>query len=162
MHNAFLLQASRKYLLNCFILALPVLIWNVVLTDKLPAAFQPGIFRRDISPLIMLVENVSRSMLFLIMLLFPLQMTDRLQRRGLLVYLAGLLMYFSSWLMIIYFPDTPWSRSRSGFLAPAYTPLIWLAGIGMLSGKPFIALPFIKQSYLIIAIVFTIFHCEHP
>lgn len=154
-------QNRSKYLLNCFILALPVLAWNLAFTDKLPALFQPAIFREDIPTWVQLAEDISRSLLFLIMLLFPLQITTTIQKQGLMIYITGVALYFTSWLLLIYFPNSSWSCSLTGFLAPAYTPMIWLAGIGMIGGKPFIHLPFLRQSYLVIVIVFTIFHCGH-
>lgn len=149
-------QNMKKYLINCFILALPVLAWNLVLTDKLPAIFQ-----ENIPTWIMLGEHISRSLLFMVMLLLPLQITTRLQKRGLLIYITGIALYFASWLMLIYYPNSSWSCSLTGFLAPAYTPLIWLTGIVMISGRPLVHLPYLKQSYLIIVMVFTIFHCGH-
>ena len=43
----------------------------------------------------------------------------------------GNLVYFASWLPLIYRPEAAWSRSAAGPLAPAYTPQIWLADIAL-------------------------------
>jgi hypothetical protein len=45
------------------------------------------------------------------------------------------LIYFASWLPLIYARETAWSKSAAGLLAPAYTPLIWLAGIALVGGS---------------------------
>jgi hypothetical protein len=46
-----------------------------------------------------------------------------------------MIIYFASWLLLIVRPDAAWSRSAAGLLAPAYTPLIWLAGIALVGGS---------------------------
>jgi len=68
-------------------------------------------------------------------LLLPLGWQDRRSRAGLALYGLGLLIYFASWLPLIYRPEAAWSTSAAGLLAPAYTPLIWLAGIAVVGGS---------------------------
>jgi hypothetical protein len=63
--------------------------------------------------------------------------------------------------MQIYFPQSAWSKSIWGFTAPAYTTLIWFAGIGMIGNSLFINIPFPYSVYLGISLVFVFFHSAH-
>ncbi len=67
---------------------------------------------------------------------------DTLQRKiGWGLYIAGILVYFASWIPLMVYPDSAWSNSLIGFTAPAFTPLIWLAGIGLMGGwRPYLGL----------------------
>ncbi|MFC1996709.1 hypothetical protein ACFLXI_03755 [Chloroflexota bacterium] len=67
-------------------------------------------------------------------LLMPLHWDTPQAIAGIVVYLIGLLVYFASWLPLKFSPDSIWSNSLSGFLAPAYTPLFWLIGITLIGG----------------------------
>ena len=51
------------------------------------------------------------------------------------MYALGVLVYFASWLPLIYASDAAWSKSAAGLLAPAYTPLICLTGIALIGGS---------------------------
>lgn len=42
-------------------------------------------------------------------------------------------MYTASWLALIALPQSAWANSTAGFLAPAYTPALWLLGLALLS-----------------------------
>jgi hypothetical protein len=37
-----------KYLLSCFLLMLPIMIWNILFTEKLPQEYQPEVFWKEI------------------------------------------------------------------------------------------------------------------
>ena len=113
---------------NCFWLTLPALAFNALLAGRLPPAFQPGIFWQDIPPVLGLVENVFRAAALGLTLFMPV---DRGARGGLALYAAGTLAYMASWLPLVLAPGSAWSTSAAGFLAPALTPALWLAGIGM-------------------------------
>lgn len=47
----------QKYLLNCFVLTVPVLVWNIALTNKLPKEFQPEKFWKNIPPILTYGED---------------------------------------------------------------------------------------------------------
>lgn len=126
-------KGIKIYFLNCFLLILPLLAWNLALTDQLPSPFKPEVFGQNIPWFITLGENTFRTLIFLLTALMPLSIKSTQQKRGGILYLTGTLLYFLSWLALIYFPDSAWSNSRLGFLAPAYTPLLWLTGIGFIS-----------------------------
>lgn len=122
-------KPTDHYLVNCFLLMVPVLIWNTVLGSRLPEPFQPEMFWASIPTGIAFLENASRICIFGITLLMPLHLASPTQKRGLALYLFGLTLYFASWIVIIIYPQSAWSTSMIGFMAPAFTPLFWLSGM---------------------------------
>jgi hypothetical protein len=122
---------------SCFWLLVPILVFNLLFMRQLPPAFQPDVFWKDIPRAIALPENAFR--LLTLMLLIPvmrLRVSTPAQRLGFWLYGIGTLVYFASWGALITWPQSGWSTSAVGFLAPAYTPLIWLAGIGLIGNEP--------------------------
>ena len=140
----------RLQLLNCFWLLLPVFAWNAVFASRLP---QAG-FKSDagVPRPILWAENVLRAAVFLWPLLLPLSWQDQRSRAGLALYGLGILVYFASWLPLIYRPEAAWSRSAAGLLAPAYTPLIWLAGIALVGAS---------WPYALLSLLFVGVHVYH-
>ncbi|MCP4541029.1 MAG: hypothetical protein GY832_28165 [Chloroflexi bacterium] len=116
-------------ILNCFILIVPVLVWNAIFASKLPAGYSSD---AGVSQAIMILENVLRIPVFFYPILLALQINDRYSKTGIIIYVVGVAVYFVSWIMQLYFQETRWSTSALGILAPAYTPLIWLLGIGLI------------------------------
>lgn len=125
----------KKYLLNCFLLVLPILIWNILFTNRLPKDFQSEIFKKDIPVFLTYGENISRTLVFMLTLLMPLNILTTTQKKGLLLYICGTILYFISWLALMYFPGSVWSNNVFGFMAPAYTPLLWLTGISLIGNS---------------------------
>ena len=140
----------KLQLLNCFWLLLPIFAWNAVFTSRLP---QAG-FKSDagVPKPIRVAEQALRIAVFLGPLFLPLRWGDPWSQAGLLLFLEGLLIYFASWLLLIYRPETAWSRSAAGLLAPAYTPLIWLAGIALVGGS---------WPYALLSLLFVGVHVYH-
>jgi hypothetical protein len=153
--------AVKKYLLNCFLLTLPILVWNIFLANKLPEEFQSEIFKNDISIFLTYGENISRTIVFMLTLLMPLSILTIIQKKGLLLYIGGTILYFISWLTLIYFPRSVWSNSVFGFMAPAYTPLLWLLGIGLIGNSFYFNLPFRRWFFISLTMIFLIFHNFH-
>lgn len=151
----------KKYFLNCFLLTIPILLWDYAFTDKLPKAFQPEIFWKEIPSFIILGENVSRLLMFIFICFMPLKIITNKQKNGLLLYVSGNLLYFAAWIILMYFPNTTWSNSAAGLLAPAYTPLFWLVGIGFTGESLFFTIPYKRWLYFLIVIIFLIFHNWH-
>ena len=52
----------------------------------------------------------------------------------------------------IYRPEAAWSRSAAGLLAPAYTPLIWRAGIALVGAS---------WPYALLSLLFVGVHVYH-
>ncbi len=75
--------------------------WNIFLTGILPAPFQPEIFWNRIPSSLAVAEQVSRIAIFALVLLMPLSATSKTQKKGLIIYIAGVLIYFASWLPLM-------------------------------------------------------------
>jgi predicted neutral ceramidase superfamily lipid hydrolase len=150
-----------KYILNCFLLSIPILVWDWAFTSKLPIFYQADIFGDNIPPLIVWGENIFRTLVFLLMFLMPLAVLTTKQKLGLLIYISGLILYITSWLLLIYSPNSFWSTSMIGFMAPAYTPLIWLVGIGMIGDSFYFKVQYKTWFFLLSSILFLVFHNWH-
>ncbi len=136
-------------IMNCFILIVPVLLWNTIFTSRLPAGYASDV---GIPQALLILEHALRIPVFLYPILLPLQINDRYSKAGIVIYVVGVLVYFASWIMQLYFQETRWSTSAPGILAPAYTPLIWLLGIGLI-GHSWV--------YVSISILFSFVHVLH-
>jgi hypothetical protein len=154
-------QIIKKYFFNCFLLTIPILLWDYIFTDNLPKAFQPEIFWKDIPSSITYGENISRLLMFVFISFMPLKIITNKQKNGLILYVVGVLLYFVAWLILMYFPNTTWSNSVLGLLAPAYTPLVWLVGIGFIGNALFFKIPYKRWLYFLVVIIFLIFHNWH-
>jgi hypothetical protein len=154
-------QAIKKYFFNCFLLTIPVLLWDYIFTNKLPKAFQPEIFWNNIPSFIIYGENISRVVMFIFISLMPLKVITNKQKKGMVLYVIGTLLYFMGWVILMYFPNTSWSNSVLGLLAPAYTPLFWLIGIGFIGNELYFNIPFKRWLYFLLVIIFLIFHNWH-
>lgn len=122
----------RRYVLTCGLLLVPILAWNVALARRLPPAIaDPGIWGAIPRPLAW-AENAVRIVVFAMPFFMPLQVASRRQRWGLALLVVGTGVYFASWIALIAWPQSAWANSAAGFLAPAYTPVPWLAGVALL------------------------------
>ena len=145
-----MITLPKLQLLNCFWLLLPIFAWNAIFASRLPKAG----FKSDagVPRSILIAEQVLRIGVFVWPLFLPLRWGDPLSQAGLLLFLEGLLIYFASWLPLIHRPESAWSKSSAGLLAPAYTPLIWLAGIALIGGS---------WPYALLSLVFVGVHVYH-
>lgn len=91
----------------------------------------------------------------------PLDVSAPTSKRALLVYAIGTLVYFASWLALILFPASSWATSALGFVAPAYTPFIWLLGIALLGRQLFWGAYYRWWMYLVLALAFLATHISH-
>ena len=92
-------------------------------------------FSRDIPPLVAYGENTLRVVVMVLPFLMPLEVATLGQRRGVRLFVVGTIVYFLSWVPLMIVPQSPWSTSWVGFVAPAYTPLLWLAGLGLIGRR---------------------------
>ena len=128
---------------------------------SLPRGYSRELFEIDIPPIIGTTENILRIIVFFLPLLMQLAIKIASQKIGLGIYLAGLTIYFLSWIMQIHYPYSTWSSSLFGFMAPAYTTIIWLVGIGLIGNKLFIKIPYKPIIYIAISAVFVFVHTTH-
>jgi hypothetical protein len=150
-----------KYLFNGFWLIVPVLIWNAVFYSRLPAQLQPEIFDKNIPSFITYGENLLRIVVFGIPLLFTIEISTKSQQLGLGIFLTGAFVYFLSWVPLMVASESAWSTSLLGFMAPAYTPILWMVGIALLGNGFYFPVEYKQVYYLVPAAVFTVFHCTH-
>lgn len=136
--------------LNCFWLIVPLLVWNLVYGPKLT---DPRITSDANSPAwLIMVEHIARIGVFLLPLLLSLQLKDTVSKAGLTVYVVGTLLYFISWLPLLVAPNSAWSNSSLGLLAPALTPFLPFLGIALIGHS---------WPYGILAGVFILIHTWH-
>lgn len=151
----------KKYLSSCFLLLIPLLLWNILLADYLPKAYDPDIFWKDIPNWIGHSENTLRLVVFIIPTVMILSLKTRLQKIGFGIYLTGIIIYFLSWIVVIIYPLSDWTTSLIGFMAPAYTTLVFFIGIGLIGSKSFFKIPYLSLFYICTSILFVIFHSAH-
>lgn len=121
----------RRYLLSCGVLLLPILAWNIALIDRLPPAISTPALWGAIARPLALAENFLRILVFALPFLMPLNLATRQQKRGVAIFVVGTVAYFASWVPLIVAPESAWATSGMGFLAPAYTPALWLLGLAL-------------------------------
>ncbi len=134
----------------------PVMVWNILLAAKLPAAFSRDVFWHEVPSIISIPENTLRIALFAL----P-GVTVFEPGAGLLVYGLGLVAYFASWLALIHRPESRWSRHALGFLAPAYTPSLWLAGVALSTTSYVGHEPWVRWAFVALSAGFLSFHVAH-
>ena len=121
---------------NHFLFLLPPIIWNLVFTPLLPMDH----FLGEAPFWVVLVENLFRIITFTLPLFLPVVWDHKRFRTGLKLYTVGLLLYFGSWMHLMISPDSSLAGLAVYQLAPAFTPMIWLAGMSMMSRSRFYGL----------------------
>lgn len=157
-------QPVVRYLRNCFWLMVPVLGFNLLFARALPRAFQSDVFSHDIPLGISVPENVLRGLVFVLLLLMPLTRPAGGARiPGIVMYSIGLGLYFASWTALILSPTGSWSTTAVGFMAPAWTPIVWFGGIALLSEERLFApVRFYRRwMFLVACVLFLLFHNAH-
>jgi len=140
------------------LLVLPILALNFAFAGELPAAYQAEIFDAGLPPWLPPTENALRLALFGLMVVLPVQSN----RAGWAVFSLGVLAYAGSWAAVILAAGSAWTQSWVGFTAPAWTPALWLTGIGLLARPRSVpALGLVKPVYVALAASFLLAHVSH-
>lgn len=144
-------------------LTFPPLLFSLILMSRLPAALTPALFNKSIPDVLMNGENIVRILVFAMPLFFSIGISTKTQKQGLALYIAGVAFYYLSYGALISFPDSDWSTSMIGFVAPAYTNLFWMIGIGLLGEKFYFPARLRYRPVFFIApvVIFLIFHITH-
>jgi len=142
-------------------LVVPILLVNLFFAGQLPPMYARSVFWHDIPAVVAYGENVLRTLVIAVPLLMPLSLRGRRRRVGFAVYLAGLIAYLAAWFALILAPDSAWSTSAVGLLAPAYTPLVWAVGIGLVGQPRYLPAVVRTWAYPAVAVLFTAFHLLH-
>jgi hypothetical protein len=142
----------------------PVLIFDFTLARYLPPAYQADVFWKDVPLAIAGPENVLRGLVFSVPILMPIAHGRTATRTlGFALYAGGLVLYCSSWLALIAWPDSEWRWAAIGFTAPSWTPLFWLVGIALIgSDRLFAPLRCARRwMFVLLSVAFLVFHNLH-
>lgn len=116
--------------LNCLWLLIPLLVWNLVLAPKI--TLEKVVSDAHSPTWLLVAENITRIIVFAFPLILPLHIQNAVSKTGLAVYILGTLIYFASWIPLIWMPDSAWSQSAVGLLAPRITPLLPFLGVALI------------------------------
>lgn len=148
------------YLLNGFVLIIPIFLFNALFFSRLPEFYQPARWDQIPKPLD-LAENIFRFTVFLLPLLLKLDVSSSTAGIGWLLYGAGMLIYFASWLVQIFFDQKSFASTWLFRAAPAYTTILWLGGVAFLCPTSFIPAVDVHLMYVICAGIFVVIHTSH-
>jgi hypothetical protein len=126
----------------------------------LPPAYQNKNWD-DVPKSLVVVENVLRTIVFVSSGLLQLEIKQRIQSVGLIIYVCGLVVYFASWILQIRFKQVKWAQSGIVFTAPAYTPVIWLCGIGLIGQRLLFNVWYTYWIYILLSLAFVAVHTRH-
>jgi hypothetical protein len=150
-----------RYLVSCGLLLVPILVWNIALIERLPSAISSSEVWGAIPQPLAFTENSLRVLVFAVPFFMPLHLSTKRQKRGMALFIVGTLVYFASWLLLIAAPQSSWATSAVGFLAPAYTPLLWLLGLSLLGSNLFWSSSYRPWMYAVLSLVFSVIHISH-
>lgn len=151
----------KKYFINCFLLLIPVFLWNIIFVDALPKSYTPEIFWKDIPKTLSYSENILRIIVLAMPVIMIFSLKTRVQKIGFVIYLIGIILYFLSWIIMIVYPRSNWSQSMIGFVSPACTTIVWFVGIGLIGNKAFFRTFYLSVIYISIALIFVVLHSLH-
>lgn len=144
-------------------LTIPILLFSFSLMNSLPAALTPAQFNKGISGELLNGENIVRILVFAMPAFFTVGVSTKTQKQGLILYLAGVILYSLSYVALIIYPNSAWSTSMIGFVATAYTNIFWMIGLSLLGEKFYFPkrLRYRPVFYFAPAIVFLVLHTAH-
>jgi hypothetical protein len=152
-------------------LTFPPLLFSLSLMTLLPNALTPAQFNEGIPNVLLNIESIGRILVFAIPAFFSVGISTTTQKRGLALYLAGVILYYLSYGNQNFFPNSGWSTSTIGFAASAYTNIFWTIpqsgryanGLGLLGEKFYFTerLHYRPIFYIVPAVVFVISHTTH-
>ena len=90
-----------------------------------------------------------------------IKLDNKVGKIGFIVYIIGVLIYFCSYFIVIKLPVTSFNNNIAVLLAPYWTSVLWLIGIGLLGNKLFVIIPYHYIIYIVISIVFAMLHSIH-
>jgi hypothetical protein len=128
---------------------------------KTPPAFEDKTFDKNIPKFVLIGESFFRAIIFLIPIITEIDFTKISGMIGFYIFISGVVVYFFTWLFLIYYPNSKWSKSVIGFCGPAFTPIIWLVGFAFTVNKFNIAVNYTIWFYVVPSIFFVFFHVVH-
>jgi len=146
----------NNYRSNCFWFFIPVIIFNIIFTKYLPEFYLKNINRPIVT-----IETIARIITIAFSVIMAIKLDNKIGKAGLIVYIIGVLIYFCSYFIVIKLPAISFHNNLIVLLAPYWTSVLWLIGIGLLGNKLFINIPYHYTAYIILSIVFAIIHSIH-
>jgi len=150
------INISLKYINNCFLFYIPILLFNILFFKKLPSHYL-----KNISHPIVIMETITRIIIIAFSIIMAINIKNKIEKTGLIMYIIGIIIYFTSYFIEIYASDTLFGRKLIFILAPYWTSVIWLMGIGLVGNRLFINIPYHFIAYLILSVVFAAIHTIH-
>ena len=145
-----------KYINNCFLFFVPLLVFNILFFKKLPSHYL-----KNISHPIITAETITRIITIAFSMIMAINIHGKIGKIGLIIYIIGIIIYCTSYFIEIYFSDTLFGRNIILVLAPYWTSVIWLIGIGLLGNRLFVNIPYHFTVYSILSIIFAAVHTIH-
>ncbi len=146
---------------NGFILFIPIFLWNLIFIKKLPPVFEDKTFDKNIPKIILVGETFFRVIVFLMPIMTEIDYSKIAGNIGFYIFIVGVVIYFLTWLLLMYYPNSKWSKSLIGFCGPGYTPIIWLVGFAFTVNRFIINIHYNIWFYLVPSILFVVFHVVH-
>ena len=150
------LSIILKYINNCFLLFIPILVFNILFFKKLPSHYL-----KNISHPIIILETIARIITMAFSIIIAINIQIKTGKIGLMIYIIGAIIYFTSYFIEIYFPNALFSRKVIFVLAPYWTSVIWLTGIGLVGNRLSINVPYHFAAYLVLSNIFATIHTIH-
>jgi hypothetical protein len=154
-------QFIRRYVITCGMLLVPILAWNGALLERLPSPISNSEVWGAIPQPLAFAENSLRILVFAVPFFMPLHVSTNRQKGGVALFIVGTLVYFASWLPLIAVPQSSWATSAAGFLAPAYTPALWLLGLALIGQKLSLVSNYRPWMYALLSMLFLAAHVSH-
>ena len=146
----------NNYKNNCFWFFIPIIIFNIIFTKYLPKHYL-----KNIKHPIVTLETIARMITIAFSVIMEINLNNNIGKSGLIVYIIGVLIYFCSYFIVIKLPPTSFNNNIAVLLAPYWTSVLWLIGIGLLGNSLFVSTPYHYTIYIVISIVFAVLHSIH-
>jgi hypothetical protein len=151
-----IIESINIYKNNCFWFFIPVIIFNIILTKYLPEHYL-----KKINHPVVTMETITRIITIAFSAIMAINLDNKIGKIGLIVYIIGILIYFCSYYIVIKIPATSFKNNIIVLLAPYWTSVLFLIGIGLLGNKLFINIPYHFTAYIVMSIAFTVIHSYH-
>lgn len=140
----------------------PALVASFAFWPHLGAAYQPDVFWQDIPAWLGFTENAARIGVISLSALLVFERGSRNQTFGWACYILGLAAYVGCQVAIVMAPTSLWATSIFGFLAPAYTPAIWIFSIALTAERSvLLQFYFVRVWFACLASIFLVAHIAH-
>jgi hypothetical protein len=156
-------MTTTGILKNGIWLTFPPLLFSLSLMSVLPNALTADQFNQGIPAVLLNLESIGRILVFVMPAFFSIGISTKTQKRGLALYVTGVILYYLSYGTQNFFPTSNWSSSTIGFAASSYTNIFWMIGLGLLGEEFYFTkrLRYRPIFYIVPAVVFVVSHTTH-